>query len=133
MAKRPPRPALAARVLSRSSYPEYLRISEILRLETVGGALLLVATAAALIWANSPAAAGYFALRDLKIGYEPWHLQLSLGHWASDGLLAVFFLLPAWNSNASLSPVNCATCPKPWSPWRRPWAASQFPPWSTRC
>ena len=41
MAKRPSRPALAARVLSRSSYPEYLRISEILRLETVGGALLL--------------------------------------------------------------------------------------------
>ena len=93
MAKRPSRPALAARVLSRSSYPEYLRISEILRLETVGGALLLVATAAALIWANSPAADGYFALRDLKIGYEPWHLQLSLGHWASDGLLAIFFFI----------------------------------------
>lgn len=93
MATRPPRPALASRVLSRSSYPEYLRISEILRLETVGGALLLVATAAALIWANSPATEGYFALRDLKIGYEPWHLQLSLGHWASDGLLAIFFFI----------------------------------------
>lgn len=93
MAKRPSRPALAARVLSRSSYPEYLRISQILRLETVGGALLLVATAAALIWANSPAADGYFALRDLQIGYEPWHLQLSLGHWASDGLLAIFFFI----------------------------------------
>jgi NhaA family Na+:H+ antiporter len=93
MAKRQPRPALTARVLSRSSYPEYLRISEILRLETVGGALLLLATAAALVWANSPAAAGYFALRELEIGYEPWHLQLSLGHWASDGLLAVFFFI----------------------------------------
>lgn len=93
MANRPPRPALTARVLSRSSYTEFLRISEILRLETVGGALLLVATAAALLWANSPAAEGYFGLRDLKIGYEPWHLQLSLGHWASDGLLAIFFFL----------------------------------------
>lgn len=93
MAKRPSRPVPAARVLSRSSYPEYLRISEILRLETVGGALLLVATAAALVWANSPAAEGYFALRDLKVGYEPWHLQLSLGHWASDGLLAIFFFI----------------------------------------
>ena len=93
MAKRPSRPALPSRVLSRSSYPEYLRISEILRLETVGGALLLVATAAALIWANSPAADGYFALRDMKFGYEPWHLQLSLGHWASDGLLAIFFFI----------------------------------------
>ncbi|HET7140513.1 MAG TPA: Na+/H+ antiporter NhaA [Arthrobacter sp.] len=93
MAKHPSRPALAARVLSRSSYPEFLRISEILRLETVGGALLLVATVAALAWANSPAAEGYFALRDLEFGYGPWHLRLSLGHWASDGLLAIFFFL----------------------------------------
>lgn len=93
MAKHPSRPALAARVLSRSSYPEFLRISEILRLETVGGALLLVATVAALVWANSPAAEGYFALRDLEFGYGPWHLSLSLGHWASDGLLAIFFFL----------------------------------------
>lgn len=93
MADRPHRPFLAVKVLSRSSYPEYLRISQILRLETVGGALLLVATAAALIWANSPAAAAYFDLRDLKVGYEPWHLSLSLGHWASDGLLAIFFFI----------------------------------------
>jgi len=93
MAKRPSRPPLTARVLSRSSYPEFLRISEILRLETVGGALLLVATVAALLWANSPAAEGYFALRDLEFGYGPWHLRLSLGHWASDGLLAIFFFL----------------------------------------
>ncbi|MFF2316662.1 Na+/H+ antiporter NhaA [Arthrobacter sp. NPDC058097] len=80
-------------VFSRSSYPEYLRIAAILRTETVGGALLLAATAAALIWANSPAADAYFGLRDLKLGYEPWHLQLSLGHWASDGLLALFFFI----------------------------------------
>ena len=81
------------KVFSRSSYPEYRRILSILRTETVGGALLLAATVVALIWANSPAADGYFALRDVKIGYEPWHLELSLGHWASDGLLAVFFFL----------------------------------------
>jgi NhaA family Na+:H+ antiporter len=93
MANRPHRPALTARVLSRSSYPEYIRVSEILRLETVGGALLLVATAAALVWANSPAAGSYFGLRDLELGYGPWHLSLSLGHWASDGLLAIFFFI----------------------------------------
>ncbi len=83
----------SSKVFSRSSYPEYKRILSILRTETVGGALLLAATVVALIWANSPAADGYFALRDVKIGYEPWHLELSLGHWASDGLLAVFFFL----------------------------------------
>ncbi|NHW46949.1 Na+/H+ antiporter NhaA [Paenarthrobacter sp. MSM-2-10-13] len=83
----------SSKVFSRSTYPEYRRILSILRTETVGGALLLAATVVALIWANSPAADGYFALRDVKIGYEPWHLELSLGHWASDGLLAVFFFL----------------------------------------
>jgi NhaA family Na+:H+ antiporter len=80
-------------VFSRSTYKEYLRITAILRLETVGGALLLAATAAALIWANSPAAGAYFGLRDLELGFEPWHLRLSVGHWASDGLLAIFFFI----------------------------------------
>lgn len=86
-------PSTPGKIFTRSSYPEYRRILAILRTETVGGALLLMATVIALVWANSPAADGYFALRDLKLGYEPWHLELSLGHWASDGLLAVFFFL----------------------------------------
>ncbi len=92
MANRP-HPAAPSKVFSRSSFPEYQRILAILRTETVGGALLLAATVAALVWANSPLANGYFALRDVKIGYAPWHLELSLGHWASDGLLAVFFFI----------------------------------------
>ena len=45
----------------RNSYREHLRIGEILRKETVGGVLLLIATVAALIWANSPASESYFA------------------------------------------------------------------------
>src|SRR5690606_15625032 len=49
--------------------------------------------AVALIWANSAASDSYFAFRDLRVGYEPWHLELSLGQWASDGLLAIFFFL----------------------------------------
>jgi len=80
-------------VFSRGSYAEALRIGEILRKETVGGALLVIAAVIALIWANSPASDSYFALRDLKVGYEPWHLELSLGAWAADGLLAIFFFL----------------------------------------
>lgn len=80
-------------ILQRSSYPEYLRISEILRKETVGGILLLIASAIAIIWANSPFSESYFAVRDFEFGYEPWHLELSVGAWASDGLLAVFFFL----------------------------------------
>ncbi|WP_284981001.1 Na+/H+ antiporter NhaA [Arthrobacter sp. efr-133-TYG-118] len=92
MANRP-HPAAPSKVFSRSSFPEYQRILAILRAETVGGALLLAATVAALVWANSPFANGYFALREVKIGYAPWHLELTLGHWASDGLLAVFFFI----------------------------------------
>jgi NhaA family Na+:H+ antiporter len=81
------------RIFTRGSYGESLRISQILRSETVGGALLLVATVVALVWANSPLADGYFALRDFRIGPEAWHLNLSLGGWASDGLLAIFFFV----------------------------------------
>ncbi|MBT1002488.1 Na+/H+ antiporter NhaA [Paenarthrobacter sp. DKR-5] len=81
------------RIFSRSSYPEHLRITEILRKETVGGALLLAATLAALVWANSPWAAGYTALRDLRFGSAALHLDLSVGEWAADGLLAIFFFV----------------------------------------
>ena len=59
----------------------------------MGGALLVAAAVIALIWANSPASGSYFALRDFRIGYAPWHLELSLAAWASDGLLAIFFFL----------------------------------------
>ncbi len=58
-----------------------------LRTETVGGMVLLAATAIALIWANSPWAPAYFGLRDLQAG------PLSIGDWSADGLLAVFFFV----------------------------------------
>lgn len=82
-------------LLSRGSWSETSRITEILRTETVGGVILLVAAGAALIWANSPWAPSYFALRDLEIGAEPFglHLNLTLGAWAADGLLAIFFFV----------------------------------------
>ena len=86
-------PHSPGRIFSRGSYGEFVRISEILRSETVGGALLLAATVAALIWANSPWADGYFGLRDFTIGPESLHLNLSLGTWAADGLLAIFFFV----------------------------------------
>lgn len=97
MTSTPPTPSrnkfFGSTVFARGSYAEALRIGEILRKETVGGALLVLAAVIALIWANSPASDSYFALRDLRVGYEPWHLDLSLGAWAADGLLAIFFFL----------------------------------------
>ncbi|SJM68241.1 Na+/H+ antiporter NhaA type [Gulosibacter sp. 10] len=55
--------------------------------------LLVGAAVIAILWANSPLQESYFTLRDFEIGYEPWHLRLSLGAWAADGLLAIFFFL----------------------------------------
>lgn len=82
-------------LLDRGSWSESRRIAEILRKETVGGAVLLAAAAVALVWANSPWSAAYFSLRDMSVGAEPLglHLNLSVGTWAADGLLAVFFFV----------------------------------------
>ncbi|PXY34305.1 Na+/H+ antiporter NhaA [Prauserella sp. PE36] len=64
-----------------------------LRVETTGGMLLLAATAIALLWANSPLDDVYRTVRDFRIGPESLHLNLSIGDWAKDGLLAVFFFV----------------------------------------
>jgi len=88
-----PTDAASKSILQRGSLSEFQRISTVLRKETVGGGLLLLATVIALVMANTPLADAYYAFRDLEFGYEPWHLQLSLGAWAADGLLAIFFFL----------------------------------------
>lgn len=64
-----------------------------LRNETVGGVLLLIAAAIALVWANSPWGDAYAALVDAQVGPVSLHLDLPLGVWAADGLLAVFFFV----------------------------------------
>ncbi|QHE72711.1 Na+/H+ antiporter NhaA [Rhodococcus sp. WAY2] len=82
-----------APLFPRGSWAETSRIAEILRKETVGGALLLVATVVAMVWANSPWSAGYDGVRDFMVGPEALHLHLSIGTWAADGLLAIFFFV----------------------------------------
>lgn len=73
---------------SKSAIAEFAKF---LRIETVGGMILLAATAVALIWANSPLDWIYQAISDTRIGPSVLHLQLSVGDWAKDGLLALFF------------------------------------------
>jgi Na+:H+ antiporter, NhaA family len=82
-----------APLFARGSLSEVSRITALLRKETVGGVLLLAATIIAVVWANSPWASSYLALRDLRFGPEVLHLSLSLGQWAADGLLAIFFFV----------------------------------------
>lgn len=64
-----------------------------LRLETVGGIVLLVVTAVALIWANSPWSDTYQAVQGFRIGPAALHLDLTVAEWAADGLLALFFFV----------------------------------------
>ncbi len=92
MSQRPARPI--RRLLSRtSSWAEAQQIADALRTETVGGVLLMVAAATALLWANSPWRAAYTAMRETTLGPTALHLDLSLAQWSADGLLAVFFFV----------------------------------------
>ena len=68
-------------------------VADFLRLEVTGGALLLVAATLALVLANSPVSEGYATVRDHHVAVPFLGLDLSVGHWASDGLLAVFFFV----------------------------------------
>ncbi len=81
------------RLFDRGSWPEVSRIGDILRAETVGGILLLVAAVVGLSWANSAWAEQYFALGAAHLGPSTLHLDLTITEWAADGLLAVFFFV----------------------------------------
>ncbi|MFD8575597.1 Na+/H+ antiporter NhaA [Streptomyces sp. CH8.1] len=74
-------------------WPERQAIASALRTETIGGLVLLAAAVVALVWANSPWSGEYEAIRDFHFGIPALGLDLSVGHWTADGLLAVFFLV----------------------------------------
>ncbi|WP_326721581.1 Na+/H+ antiporter NhaA [Streptomyces sp. NBC_00243] len=108
--------------LGRLSLPERNFVADALRAETVGGVLLLVAAIAALIWANTPVKESYQSVLDFHIGPAALGLNLSLQHWAADGLLAVFFFVAGIelkrelvagdlrDPKAALLPVAAALC-----------------------
>src|SRR5689334_308555 len=92
------RPQRSRSLFSLGSWSEDSRIAAVLRKETIGGLLLLVATLAALVWSNSPWSDAYDSLSDTTVGPAtvfglPVHLDLSLATWAADGLLAIFFFV----------------------------------------
>ena len=64
-------------------------------LPTSAGLVLLLAAAAALVLANSPAAGLYtqFVNAQMAIGPLGGAMSLSVGEWVSEGLLAIFFLI----------------------------------------
>ncbi|MFI9269639.1 Na+/H+ antiporter NhaA [Kitasatospora sp. NPDC052896] len=108
--------------LGRLSLPERNYLADALRTETVGGILLLLAAAAALIWANVWPHAYESVLEDTVGPSGPLHLNLTLDAWAKDGLLTIFFFAAGIElkrefiagelrtPSAALLPVVAAVC-----------------------
>ena len=89
-----PHPSSPRKVLGRLSLPERNYVADALRTETVGGVLLLAAAVTALLWANIPALHdSYESVSHFHVGPAALGLDLSIAHWAADGLLAVFFFV----------------------------------------
>ncbi|MEO3783021.1 Na+/H+ antiporter NhaA [Actinocorallia sp. B10E7] len=80
-------------------------LKALLHAESAGGAVLLVATVAALIWANSPFSDGYtwFWQQELGIGAGPLIVTEDLRHWVNDGLMTLFFFVVGLEVKRELS------------------------------
>jgi len=84
---------------SRSERPVPRRVlkplQSFLEQEAASGALLLLATIVALVWANSPWRASYEDLWHtiLRVRVGPWAIAEDLRHWVNDALMALFFLV----------------------------------------
>ena len=70
-------------------------VKKFFKKDSAAGMMLLLATIAALIIANSPLAEAYEHLLELEfsIGFSSLMIEHSLHEWINDGLMAIFFLL----------------------------------------
>lgn len=85
MANGSPPPSRRPRVFGVTA-DDLRTLPEFLRPAPVGGALMLAATIAALLWANFGPDT-YEAVRQFYLG------PLNIQHWATDGLLTIFFFV----------------------------------------
>lgn len=76
-------------------------IARFLRTAAAGGIVLLVATAAALLWANSPWSDSYADLLATRGSLPGTDLgPADLHHWVNDGLMAIFFFVAGLSGDA---------------------------------
>ncbi|MBA3984454.1 MAG: Na+/H+ antiporter NhaA, partial [Acidimicrobiia bacterium] len=71
-------------------------LREFLDIEAAGGVVLLAATVASLILANSPAGdsiASFWEEELTVLEFGDFQLTETLGHWVNDGLMAIFFFV----------------------------------------
>ncbi|HEY9556045.1 MAG TPA: Na+/H+ antiporter NhaA [Acidimicrobiales bacterium] len=93
-------------------------VARFLAVETSGGILMVVATIAALIWANSPWSESYTTLWGTEMSIEAgsFHLSMHLSHWVNDALMALFFFVVGLEIkrelvSGQLSDIRDATLP----------------------
>jgi len=70
-------------------------VREFVATENASALVLLLATVAALVWANSPWSASYesFWHTEVSLRFGNAELALDLRHWINDGLMAFFFFV----------------------------------------
>jgi NhaA family Na+:H+ antiporter len=70
-------------------------IENFLAKESLSGVFLFGAALIAMVWANSFLSGAYFDLWNthISLGIGSHSIDMSLGHWINDGLMALFFLL----------------------------------------
>ncbi|MBA3309052.1 MAG: Na+/H+ antiporter NhaA [Nocardioidaceae bacterium] len=79
------------RALARATQP----FARFLRIEAAGGILLVAATIAALVWANSPWQASYesFWSTNVQLEFGSYVFEEDLAHLVNDLLMALFFFV----------------------------------------
>jgi NhaA family Na+:H+ antiporter len=87
-------------------------ILRFLNKEYASGSLLFIMATAAMVAVNS-------RLRPLYNAMLGTYVEVQIGDfatgkpllpWVNDGLMAIFFSMSAWKSNAKSSPGNCVNC-----------------------
>ncbi|MBX3101211.1 MAG: Na+/H+ antiporter NhaA [Bacteroidetes bacterium] len=87
-------PTSPHRTFSRRLEVPAALFSDFFRSKTSGSILLIICTAAAMVWANSAWSEGYhhFWHMPLTLGIGDFTLTNGLAHWINDGLMVIFFL-----------------------------------------
>ena len=69
--------------------------TDFVKSEISGGAVLLVAAIAAMVWANAPFGETYetFWQTELTLGFGQFAITEDLQHWVNDGLMVLFFFV----------------------------------------
>ena len=100
MAHVPPRSRGSLRVQAERSILSraiILPVQQYIYTESIGGLVLLIATAVAIGWANSPWSEQYHHILEqhLTLNVVLFKVELAIEEWINDGLMAIFFFVVA--------------------------------------